>query len=251
MRQIGKCCVTSTFALELTGLRFERVKQMACADYLYNSLGDKANQLTRLTPSTDAEIKERISASTSSCTTELVEDTFRLSIVFESFHHQAKISISNKALLAGFLMLSLKRCTMSTLFHEIIVADVVYLAVLLAFGQSIALLPMMVGCIQSRLWVLTKTFCKVKVLVDNDGNVLIDQHGDPEVRLPNSKVEVLYTYLVARYVMHCPSLMTAAYISEDFVPFFRSWSARLGSIPIYFTLGGPFRATLIVSWSDT
>ena len=90
---------------ELTGLRSGGVKQMAWTDYVFNGPGDKANQLTHLTSSTDAKIKERISASTSSYTTESAEDIFRLGIVFDSFHHQAKIPISNRALLARFLML--------------------------------------------------------------------------------------------------------------------------------------------------
>ena len=38
------------------------------------------------------------------------EDTFKPDTVFDSFHHQAKIFISNRALLAAFLMLWLKRC---------------------------------------------------------------------------------------------------------------------------------------------
>jgi len=83
-----------------------------------------------------------------------------------------------------------------TLPHEVIVVNVVYPAVLLAFGQSIALLPTMVGCIQSRLRALTMTFCKVEALVDDDGNVLIDQHSE-EVKVPNPRVEFSYTYLVA------------------------------------------------------
>jgi len=73
---------------------------MAWADYLFNGLGDKANRLTHLVPSTDAEIKERISASTSSYTTESAEDTFRPDTVLKSFHYQAKTHISNRALLA-------------------------------------------------------------------------------------------------------------------------------------------------------
>jgi len=79
----------------------------------------------------------------------------------------------------------------------------------------------MVGCIQSRLRALTKIFCKVEALVDDDGNVLIDQHGDLEVKVPNPRVELSYTYLVAWYVMHCPSLMTAMHTSKDFMPFFQ------------------------------
>jgi len=49
--------------------------------------------------------------------------------------------------------------------------------------------------------------------------VLIDQHGNPEAKVPNPRVELPYTYLVAWYVMHCPSLMTVVHTSEDFVPF--------------------------------
>jgi len=192
---------------------------MAWADYIFHGLGDKVDQLTRLTLSTDAEIKERINASTSSYTTESVEDTLRSGTVFESFYHQAKTPIFNRALLARFLMLWLKRYVVLTLSHEVIMVDVVYPAVLLAFGQSIALLSTMVGCIQSELRALAKTFCRVEALVDAKSNALTDQYGNPEVKVPNLRIELLYTYLVACYAMHCPSLMSAAYTSGDFVPF--------------------------------
>ena len=66
--------------------------------------------MTSLAPSSDEEIAERIDASVSSYTTESNEDTFKPDTIFESFHHQAQIPISNRALLAGFLMLWLKRC---------------------------------------------------------------------------------------------------------------------------------------------
>jgi len=54
---------------ETIGLRFEGVRQMAWANYLFYGLGDKADRLTHLVSSTDAEIKEMISTSTSSYTT--------------------------------------------------------------------------------------------------------------------------------------------------------------------------------------
>jgi len=69
---------------------------MAWTDYFFNGLGDKANRLTRLAPSTNAEIKERISESMSSYTTESAENTFRPSTAFESFHYQAKTPIFNR-----------------------------------------------------------------------------------------------------------------------------------------------------------
>jgi len=63
---------------------------MGWADYLFSCLGDETDRLTRLALSTDAEIKERINASTPSYTIDSIEDTFRPGTVFESFQYQAK-----------------------------------------------------------------------------------------------------------------------------------------------------------------
>ena len=127
------------------------VKQMSWASYLFNGINEKDSPVTSLAPCTDEEIAERINASTSSYTTESNKDTFRPDTVFGSFHHQARVSISDRALLAGFLMLWLKHCVISMLLHEVIVTDVVYPVVLLAYGKSITLLPTMVAGIQSGL----------------------------------------------------------------------------------------------------
>jgi len=66
---------------------------------------NKTNPMTQLAHSADEEIIETISASTSSYTTESNEDTFKLDMVFESFHHQGKVPMSDRALLVSFLML--------------------------------------------------------------------------------------------------------------------------------------------------
>jgi len=58
------------------------VKQMSWVSYLFNSLNEKDSPVTSLAPCTDEEITERISASTSSYTTELNEDTFKPDMVF-------------------------------------------------------------------------------------------------------------------------------------------------------------------------
>ena len=87
------------------------VKQMSWVSYLFNGINDP---VTSLAPCTDEKIAERINASTSSYTTESNEDTFKPDMVFESFYHQARILISDRALLAGFLMLWLKRCGANT-----------------------------------------------------------------------------------------------------------------------------------------
>jgi len=131
-------------------------------------------------------------------------------------------------------MLWLKWCIVPTFSHEVIVTDVVYPAVLLAFGRNIALLPVTVGCIQSGLRVLTKTFYKVEALVDEEGNMLIDWNDSPKLKVPDPIVELPYTYLVAWYVMHCPSLMMAVQASEDFVPFLQKLERSNCNIYMFF-----------------
>ena len=116
-----------------------------------------------------------------------------------------------------------------TLSHEVIVADVVYPAVLLAYGKSITLLLAMVVGIQSGLRALVKSLCQVEAIVDSEGRPEIDSEGRPRVKTPNPRIELPYTYLMAWYVMHCPSLMTVVPLSAGFVPFVQklensSWS---------------------------
>jgi len=153
--------------------------------YLFHDINKKSNPVTSLAPYTDEEIVERISASTSSYMIEFNEDTFKPDTVFESFHHQAQIPKSDRALLANFLMLLLKHCVVPKLPHEVIVADVVYLAVLLARGKSISLLQAMITGIQSGLRVLIKSLCQVKAVVDSQGRQVVDSEGRPEVKTPN------------------------------------------------------------------
>jgi len=92
--------------------------------------------------------------------------------------------MSDWALLAGFLMMWLKRCVVPMLPHEVIVADVVYPAVLLAHGKSIALFPAMVAGIHTGLHALTKSFCQVEAIVDAEGLPVMDFNGYPWLRLP-------------------------------------------------------------------
>ena len=92
--------------------------------------------------------------------------------------------ITDRAPLAGFLMLWLKRCVVPTLLHEVIVTGVVYSAILLVHWKSIALLPTMVVGIQSGLRALTKSFCQVEAIVDAEGNPVKVSSGIPWLRLP-------------------------------------------------------------------
>jgi hypothetical protein len=119
------------------------------------------------------------------------------------------------ALLAGFLMLWLKKCVVPTLPHEAVSIDVVYPAVMLAYGRPIGLLPAMVSCLQSGLRVLNSSFCRVETLDT------VDEAGEPIKKTLIPRVELPYTYLVAWFVLHCPALMTAPYPAptDGFIPF--------------------------------
>jgi hypothetical protein len=88
--------------------------------------------------------------------------------MFESFHHQAENPIYEKALLARYLMLWMKRCVVPSHSFEVLVVEVVYPAVCLVYGRSYALLPAMVACIQSGLRRMTTMFCQTSIREGED-----------------------------------------------------------------------------------
>ena len=112
-------------------------------------------------------------------------------------------------------MLWLKLYVVPTLPHEVVVADMVYPVVLLVHGRSLSLLSTMVGYLQSGLRTLCQSLCNVIVEKDREGNMVVRSDGGSRVKTPNPRVELPYTYLIALYVMHCPSLMSAVQSSED------------------------------------
>ena len=77
----------------------------------------------------------------------------------------------------------------------------------------------MVGCLQSGMLALCQNYCHVVVEEDKKGSIIVDRDGKPKLKTPNPRVELPYTYLMALYVMHCPSLMSAMQSSEDLMPF--------------------------------
>jgi len=105
--------------------------------------------------------------------------------------------MSDRALLAGLLILWLKRCVVPTLPHEVIITDVEYPAVLLAYRKSIAFLLAMVAGIQSGLWARMKRFCQVEAIMAARGNLVKDSNVHPLIKTPSPKFELLYTYLMA------------------------------------------------------
>jgi len=77
------------------------------------------------------------------------------------------------------------------------------------------LVPAMVGCLQDRFQVLCQYFCIVVVEKDKEGNAVISLDDEPKMKRPNSHVELSYTYFMAWYDMHCPSLISTVQSSEN------------------------------------
>ena len=96
--------------------------------------------------------------------------------------------------------------------------DVVYSTVLLAHGLSITLLPAIVGYIQSGLGCWQEASVRWRLLWMQRATRSWTKMTSPNLT-PNLRVELPYTYLMAWYIMHCPSLITSLSAPEGFVPF--------------------------------
>jgi len=151
---------------------------LSWANYMFPGVDDKNVFVTRRGVCTDEEYTARITDSEEFYSTDSNEDIFKPDTLFESFHRQAQTPISDRALLADFLMLWLKKCMVPTLPHEAISIDVVYPKVLLAHGRPLGLLPAMVSCIQSGLRLLTTQFCNVETEVDECGEDVLDRNRE-------------------------------------------------------------------------
>ena len=196
---------------QVFGMRGGGIMHTTWADYLFQNLNRKDVAVSRVAVISRKDAKARITASSATYKTEHAEDDFEAGAEFESFHYQATVPISDTALLAGFFMIWLKRCVVPSRPIEAILAEVVYPAVLLAHGRPVSLLTAMVGCIQNGLRVLTSELLSasgVKATKKKAG------------KAPQPRVPMPYTYLVAWFVLHCPSLMTGVHEGDDaYTPF--------------------------------
>jgi len=84
---------------------------------------------------------------------------------------------------------------------------------------ALSFLSAMTGCLQSGLRILCQSFCNVVAEENRKGNVVVSLDGKPRMKTANPRIEFPYTDLLAWYVMHCPSLISAAQSSKDSMPF--------------------------------
>jgi len=122
--------------------------------------------------------------------------------ILKSFHHQARRPMSQKALLAGFLLVWLKRCVVPSPSSDAIFLTVLLPAIRLVHGRSLGLLPVMVCCIQRGLCALTEAFCRSPTTKRGKGTILPRDGPNPRIGLP-------YTYLMAWFALHCPAIIQA------------------------------------------
>ena len=73
---------------------------------------------------------------------------------------------------------------MPMLSHEVLVTNVMYPAVLLAYDHSLSMLAAMASCLQGGLRVLSSSFCHMEALKNDERHVIIDQSGTPKLRIP-------------------------------------------------------------------
>jgi len=110
--------------------------------------------------------------------------------------------MSRKALLAGFLIVWLKKCVVPSSSGDVVHPNVLLPAVRLVHGHPLGLLPAMVCCIQRGLRALTEAFCRPPATKRGKG-------ATSPCDGPNSRIGLPYTYLMAWFALHCPSLIGA------------------------------------------
>lgn len=72
------------------------------------------------------------------------KDGFKAGTSFQCFHYQAQTHISNRGLIAGYLMIWLKQCVVLYVYQDAIAIEIVYPTVLLTDGRPLRLLSTMV-----------------------------------------------------------------------------------------------------------
>ena len=107
-----------------------------------------------------------------------------------SFHYQTRQPMSQKAMLAGFLLVWLKRCMVPSPSSDVVLPTVLLPAIRLVHGRSLGLLLVMVCCIQRDLRALMEAFCRPSAMKRGKRTIL-PRDG------PNPRITLSYTYLMA------------------------------------------------------
>ncbi|ONK78190.1 uncharacterized protein A4U43_C02F15480 [Asparagus officinalis] len=180
------------------------LKQFTC--YLFRNLesnsGEAICELAMLTPSEVNVLLKKIDAH--SYTISSPESGFPAGTKFKSFLWHATASIQPMTLLAGYLAIWLKKCVAPYQSGDIMPLEVLYLVVQLAYKKELSLLPVMVANIHRGLRQISSTFTQKEDALS--------------AKIPLSKVELPYTYLMAWFVLHRPNVMSVSSTVDRSVP---------------------------------
>ncbi|ONK58388.1 uncharacterized protein A4U43_C09F11780 [Asparagus officinalis] len=107
-------------------------------------------------------------------------------------------------LLAGYLAIWLKKCVVPYQSGDILPLEVLYPAIQLAYKKELSLLPVMVANIHRGLRQISSAFTQ--------------KEDVPSARIPLTKVELPYTYLMAWFVLHRSDMMSVPNATDHSVP---------------------------------
>ncbi|ONK73034.1 uncharacterized protein A4U43_C04F26450 [Asparagus officinalis] len=155
--------------------------QMLYQENLESTSGEAICELATLTPSEVNGLLKKIDAH--SYTISSPESDFPAGTKFKSFLWHATASIQPMTLLAGYLAIWLKKCMVPYQSGDIMPLEVLYPAVKLAYKKELSLLPVMVANIHRGLRQISSTFTQ--------------KEDAPSAKIPLTKVELPYTYLMA------------------------------------------------------
>jgi len=109
------------------------------------------------------------------------DDIYEKGNILMSFHHQVRQPMSQKALLAEFLSVWLKRCVVSSPSSDVVLPTVLLPAVRLVHGRSLGLLLAMVCIIQRGFRALTEAFCRPLATKRGKGTILSRDGPNPRI----------------------------------------------------------------------
>ncbi|ONK72574.1 uncharacterized protein A4U43_C04F20830 [Asparagus officinalis] len=161
--------------------------------------------ICELRPLTLSEINELIKKSDAhSYTTASIKDDFPVGTKFHTFLWRTMKPILPMTLLAGYLIIWLKKCVVPYQPTDVLPVEVLYPAVQLAYRKNLSLLPAMIAGIHRGLRQMISTFTQ--------------KGSKPSVVIQTAKVELPYTYLMTWFVLHHPDMMDAPKVANQSVP---------------------------------
>ncbi|ONK72984.1 uncharacterized protein A4U43_C04F25720 [Asparagus officinalis] len=198
--------------------KFPQIRLKQFSGYLFKNLEKSDEAVCELKPLTPSEINKLIKkCDAQSYTITSAQGRFSVGTKFKTFLLQAEKSIHPKTLLAGYITLWLKKCVVPYQTSDALRIEVLFITVQLAYGRSLSLLPAMVADILHGLRQVVIAFTQTEETSSE--------------KIPTTKAELHYTYLMGWLVLHHPDLMSPLTNTDLSTPLLQlleecKWKAR-------------------------